>query len=136
MYCKHCMKQIADGSEFCSFCGRSQRNSAGSTYSSGTNYTYCSVCGARNPASDMYCRSCGASQRLLNNQLESPKNKWIAFLLCLFLGGFGFHRFYVGKIPSGILWLFTLGLFYIGALVDCIMILCGEFTDANGLKLK
>ena len=52
-----------------------------------------------------------------------PKNKWVAFLLCLFLGFLGAHKFYEGKIAMGILYFFTLGLFGIGVLVDLIVIL-------------
>lgn len=51
------------------------------------------------------------------------KNKWVAFCLCLFLGVFGAHKFYEGKVGMGVLYLFTLGLFGIGWLVDLIMIL-------------
>lgn len=51
------------------------------------------------------------------------KNKWVAFFLCLFLGVFGAHKFYEGKTKMGVLYLFTLGLFGIGWLVDLIMIL-------------
>lgn len=65
----------------------------------------------------------------------SEKNKWIAFLLCLFLGILGFHRFYVGKIFTGIIYLCTGGLFGIGVLIDCIFILIGSFKDKYGLRL-
>ena len=51
------------------------------------------------------------------------RNKWVAFFLCLFLGEFGAHKFYEGKIGMGILYLFTLGIFGIGWLVDLISIL-------------
>ncbi len=46
-----------------------------------------------------------------------PKNKWVAFFLCLFLGFFGAHMFYEGKIKMGFVWFFTFGFFGIGWLV-------------------
>ena len=52
-----------------------------------------------------------------------PKNKWTAFLLCLIFGVFGAHKFYEGKIGMGILYLFTVGLFGIGWLIDLIVLL-------------
>lgn len=64
-----------------------------------------------------------------------PKNKWVAFFLCLFFGYFGVHRFYVRKIGTGILWLFTCGLGGIGWLVDLVMILVGTFRDNMGQPL-
>lgn len=51
------------------------------------------------------------------------RNKWTAFLLCLFLGYFGAHKFYEGKTGKGILYLCTFGLFGIGWLIDCIALL-------------
>lgn len=59
-------------------------------------------------------------------------NKVGLALICWFLGGLGIHRFLVGKIGTGILYLCTAGLFGIGALVDFIMILCGKFTRKDG----
>lgn len=52
-----------------------------------------------------------------------PKNKWTAFLLCLIFGVFGAHKFYEGKTGMGILYLFTVGLFGIGWLIDLIVLL-------------
>ncbi|VEU60509.1 TM2 domain [Mycoplasmopsis bovigenitalium] len=64
------------------------------------------------------------------------KSKITAILLCFFLGGLGIHRFYVGKIGTGLIWLLTFGLFGIGAFVDFILIISGEFKDIQGNKLE
>ena len=65
----------------------------------------------------------------------SDKSKWAAFFLCLFFGGLGFHKFYVGKVGTGILYLFTGGLLGIGWIVDLIRILAGISTDKLGRRL-
>ncbi len=57
-------------------------------------------------------------------------------LLCFFLGALGIHRFYVGKIGTGILMLITFGGFGIWALVDFILIVTGSFHDKEGLPIK
>ncbi len=51
------------------------------------------------------------------------KNKWVALLLCIFLGYLGAHKFYEGKILLGIVYLCTFGLFGIGWVIDCISLL-------------
>ena len=66
----------------------------------------------------------------------SPKGFVPTVLLCFFLGGLGVHRFYVGKIGTGILMLLTLGGLGIWALIDFIIIVCGNFRDKNGLPIK
>ncbi len=66
----------------------------------------------------------------------SPKSKGVAAVLCFFLGSLGIHRFYAGKIGTGILWFLTLGWCGLGTIIDFIMILCGSFKDKNGLPIK
>jgi len=67
---------------------------------------------------------------------EKPQKSWItALLLCLFLGELGIHRFYIGKVGTGILWLLTGGVFGIGWLVDLIKIAVNKFTDKQGREL-
>ncbi len=64
----------------------------------------------------------------------SQYSKTTTLLLCLFLGGFGAHRFYVGKSGSAValLLLTFCGLGGIWAFIDLIMILTGSFTDNFG----
>ena len=57
-------------------------------------------------------------------------------LLCVLLGGFGIHRFYVGKTGTGILMLLTLGGLGIWAFIDLIVIATGNFKDSQGLPIK
>lgn len=66
----------------------------------------------------------------------SPKSKGVTAVLCFFLGCMGIHRFYVGKIGTGILWLLTLGWCGVGTVIDFILILCGSFKDKNGAVIK
>ena len=59
----------------------------------------------------------------------SPKSRLAAVLLAWFFGVLGVHRFYVGKVGTGILMILTLGGLGIWVLVDMIMILIGSFKD-------
>lgn len=57
-------------------------------------------------------------------------------LLCLFLGQFGVHRFYAGKIWTGLLQMVTLGGFGLWALYDLIMIILSKFEDKEGRVIR
>ena len=67
---------------------------------------------------------------------ESDKKMVVAALLCFFIGFIGVHRFYVGKVGTGILMIVTFGGLGIWALVDLIMIITGSFMDKENRKLQ
>lgn len=110
------------------------------------NMKFCKHCGAKIPNAAVICTHCGCQVEemkkteqpsiVINNANTNTntnvnaamfgikaKNKWVALLLCVFLGYFGAHKFYEGKAGMGILYLFTFGLFGIGWLIDCIALL-------------
>lgn len=62
----------------------------------------------------------------------SSKSHGLALLLCIFLGYFGVHYFYAGRIGMGFLYLFTIGLCGIGWIVDIVRICKGTFVDSEG----
>lgn len=107
-FCKHCGQKIAKDAVVCTYCGKqvellNQSPSAqpqvvinNSNMNTNTN---------------------------INAGFGKPRNKWVAFCLCFFLGVFGAHKFYEGKAGMGILYIFTCGLFGIGVLIDLIVIL-------------
>lgn len=90
-------------------------------------------------------------ENLEENQ-TSPKTKVVAALLNFFLGYLGVHRFYIGKIGSGIILLIlnvvgaATTFIFIGwalivvagiwDLIDFIKIICGKMTDSNGKIIK
>lgn len=67
---------------------------------------------------------------------KSEKSGLVALLLCLFVGTLGIHRFYVGKIGTGVLQLLTLGGFGIWTLIDLVLIIVGSFKDSEGKVVK
>lgn len=101
---------------------------------------FCPQCGASLPKDTLFCAQCGAKVGISSvhstpnvaTSIHSEKSALTALLLCIFLGTLGIHRFYVGKIGTGILMLITGGGFGIWALIDLILIACSGFKDKNG----
>lgn len=100
-----------------------------------TQMIFCRACGNKMHISARACPGCGAPNGRLSTQ-ESDKLIMPAALLCFFLGFLGVHRFYVGKVGTGILQLVTLGGFGIWAFIDFIMIVVGSFRDSEGKLLN
>ena len=67
---------------------------------------------------------------------RSDKARLIVLILCLLLGLWGGHRFYVGRKKSAILQILTIGGLSIWMLYDLILILVGDFEDGDGAKIK
>lgn len=114
------------------------------------NTKFCKHCGNPIPIDAVLCTHCGRQVEELKGNSEQPqivinnsntnsnvnqntnvngfvsgkqKNKWVALILCIFLGLLGGHKFYEGKIGMGILYIFTGGLLGIGVIIDFIVIL-------------
>ncbi len=66
---------------------------------------FCRGCGKEIHETAPTCPHCGAPQSAQSLSSTSLKSQTVAGLLCAFLGAFGAHRFYLGKIASGVLYL-------------------------------
>lgn len=90
--------------------------------------------GCRNTVSAL-ARRCPYCGHPFRDMRASRHSRLVALLLCFFLGCLGIHRFYVGKIGTGILQLLTLGGLFIWSFIDFIFIVCGIFRDAEDKPL-
>lgn len=108
-FCKHCGEKIDIDCVVCPKCGKQVEDIKNST-----------------PESIIINNSANSSSSSaapVYSKAPKAKNKWVSFFLCLFLGWFGVHKFYEGKILLGILYLLTLGLFGVGVVIDLILII-------------
>lgn len=141
MFCTRCGSQLPEGAAFCPGCGAAvdsaqadpQANPGGSW-----NGPYGQT-GYQSQGYDQANRvNYGYGQSQPNyGYARSAKERVVAIILCCvgFCGLSGLHRFYTGKIGTGILWLLTGGCFLIGTIVDLIALLDGSFRDSYGNPL-
>ncbi len=113
-FCKFCGTKIPNDAVVCSSCGRQVEELKGAD---------------QQPAAmpNIVINNSNMNSNINTNQMNVPgrqmRNKWVALVLCIFLGYLGGHKFYEGKVGMGILYIFTFGLFGIGVFVDFITIL-------------
>ena len=113
---------------------------------------FCKECGQKIAKKAVICPHCGcqvedmakseaAPQIVINNSNQNSnqntnqnvnagfvpgarlRNKWVSLFLCVFLGYFGAHKFYEGKMVAGLLYMFTMGFFFIGIVLDFLSLL-------------
>lgn len=124
MKCPNCGAPYRDEADRCAYCGAYRRQKP-----------------APNPQQieaivQQIAQSYIPTQEALYRMQKSPKRRWAAFFLCLFLGVFGAHKFYVRKYGAGVLYLFTFGLLGMGVVFDLFFLLMGLSTDNWGRKLS
>lgn len=147
MFCRNCGKELIGTPEICLGCGA--RPLAGNSF--------CHACGAKTNALAEMCVKCGT--RLGGKKASgatgevSEKSRLTTTLLAWFLGGFGAHRFYLGKIATAVvmlvlsivgwstIWFFGIGSIFLGAagiwaFVDFIYAVIGNMKDKEGKLIK
>ena len=104
------------------------------------NEKFCQECGEIINVKAEICPKCGVRQpytSIKSEEQQKNENKWITtLLLCWFLGVFCVHRFYTGHTAIGVIQLLTLGGCGIWTLIDFIIIIAGNYKDANGNPIK
>jgi len=63
--------------------------------------------------------------------VDGPKDYNVTWILLTFLGVFGIHRFYMGKLLTGLLYLLTGGVFLLGIVYDY-WTLNAQISEVNG----
>lgn len=109
-FCKFCGEKIAMDAVICTKCGRQIEE----------------LKAASLPQANIIINNTNNNDIVTEKTVTAgkAKNKWVAILLCFFLGYLGAHRFYEGKVITGILWLITFGLCGIGIIIDFIILIC------------
>ena len=130
-YCKFCGQVIDADCVVCPKCGKQVEELK---YSKPDNI----IINNNNNVSSSASASASASVGFGAMSNVSTKSWLTTLLLCLFLGVIGIHRFYVGKIGTGILMilLHMTGISAIWAVIDLILIILGKFKDKQGLLIK
>lgn len=138
--CPNCGEPNAPGAKYCGLCGeqlpitRCYCPDCGRSY--GAEIAYCVECGTMTLPGDPPRKKERRARPGRRNERLSDRSWLVTLILSAVLGVFGVHRFYAGKIGTGILYLLTFGCFGIGWLVDIITIACGGFRDKYGNLIR
>ncbi len=129
MFCRNCGKELVGTPEICIGCGA--KPLVGSSF--------CHACGAATDALAEICIKCGARLAKAEEVDISPKSRLTTTLLCIlptWVCVAGIHRFYLGKIGTGVAMILTFGGFGIWTLIDFITAVAGSMKDKEGRLIK
>jgi hypothetical protein len=124
--CPRCGAQLSYGAQFCVNCGQP------------LNWQQPQPPPQQPTQTPHYQQQYQPQQQTSYSQQDavSPKSRLATTLLAFFLGEFGAHRFYIGKVGTGLAMLFTLGGLGIWALIDFIFAVAGSLKDSENLPIK
>lgn len=129
MACKSCGARTRLNQRFCEYCGAELETPTSTPVQ--VQHVY-------QPPQPIIVNVINSNENYVGHRVADDypyKSKWIAFLLCVFLGYLGVHRFYVGKVGTGLIYLLTGGFFAVGWIIDALRILVGLFRDKYGHRL-
>lgn len=107
--CEYCGTPVPDGKNKCEACGAWCHEEPKKAKTGNTDNVFTKIGNAVSNTADKVKLS------------DKAINSIVLFLVTVFFGVLGIHRFISGKIFTGILWLLTGGLFFIGYIIDIII---------------
>lgn len=129
MFCRNCGNELLEGAEFCTSCGANPLK----------GNKFCNACGVEVRPEAEVCVKCGVRLAKAEVSGVSGKSRLAVTLPSVLPGYFGIagvHRFYLGKIGTGIAMLLTLGGLGIWTLIDFIFAVSGKMKDKEGLIIE
>lgn len=154
MFCPHCGTNLPEGAAFCPGCGAAVDNSPPDPEANPGGWWREQQA---QPGGQAYeqAQPGGPGQYQGQNQYNAPpqysqygpgqrppassirRERIVAIILCCvgFVGISGLHRFYTGKVGTGVLWLLTGGCFMVGTIIDLVHLIDGSFLDYYGHTL-
>lgn len=132
MFCSNCGKELPQEARFCVNCGTKVVESAAEELESKT--TAPQVIPTVNTPSVPIPHIPLAEHQTADSVGE--KSFMVTAILSIIPAPCGLHRFYTGRIWTGLILFFTCGLYFIWSAIDVLRILTNSFTDKNGKKLK
>lgn len=118
--CGAIIKKSSDGLYKCEYCGSvaiSEDDETTTQKDFGTAENYSAY------SNTTYTPNYSTYTSTQPSRRAGQKDKWVALILCLLGGYAGLHRFYEGKIGTGLIWLITGGLCGIGYVIDLVILL-------------